>query len=329
MTSDASYYTVSDHGAFIGTVALLNSLRVTGHAGKLHVLDIGLTAGERRFLERAATVVSLPTESAPHPWLLKPYPHLLEPSGTVVLVDSDIIVTRSLGDLIALSEEGKICVYPDPPATRDRWFSEWRDALSLRAPLRPATYVNAGFVLFSVDRWPELLSRWWETCERLPAGQVSSWGPFYAGEQDALNALLMSEVPRAAVALLPADEATLGSDVRVDDPRTLRSSRDGRPITILHYGGRPKPWHPSGWTRLTGRAYIDLIPRLLFMNDVPLQLEPGDVPPWLRPGFRGNLLRASLGPTSRTAARLAATAPDSLRRRLRALRTRVGELYDA
>ena len=43
---------------------------------------------------------------------MKAYPSLLKPSGTVVLIDSDIVVTDSLAPVATLAREGKICVCP-------------------------------------------------------------------------------------------------------------------------------------------------------------------------------------------------------------------------
>jgi hypothetical protein len=41
---------------------------------------------------------------------MKTYAHLSRPSGTVVVIDSDMIVTGSLDHVLALASEGKICV---------------------------------------------------------------------------------------------------------------------------------------------------------------------------------------------------------------------------
>ena len=54
-----TYFTVSTHRFFLGTVALLNSLRLTGNAGELVVLDAGLTPDERELLERSSERSSL------------------------------------------------------------------------------------------------------------------------------------------------------------------------------------------------------------------------------------------------------------------------------
>jgi hypothetical protein len=62
------------------------------------------------------------------------------------------------------------------------------------------------------------------------------WGsrsPFNAPDQDALNALLMSEIPREALALLPEDEEVFGGDATVEDFNALTCTSHGRPTKIL------------------------------------------------------------------------------------------------
>jgi len=130
-----TYYTVSDNLFFLGTVALLNSLRLTGHAGELVVLDTGLTPSQRELLDEHATVFAPQMRVDVHPVVVKTYAHLSQPSGTVVVIDSDMIVTGSLSHILALAREGKICAYPDVPAVRRRWFPEWGE--DAWAPLTP------------------------------------------------------------------------------------------------------------------------------------------------------------------------------------------------
>ena len=56
---DVTYYTVSNDPFFLGTVALFNSLHVTGNTGTFVVLDAGLTAAQRELLAPHADIVSL------------------------------------------------------------------------------------------------------------------------------------------------------------------------------------------------------------------------------------------------------------------------------
>jgi hypothetical protein len=291
MGTEATFYTIADAGFFPGLVALLNSLRLTGNSGELVVLDRGLTASQRALVEEYVTLVELPEAPAGSPMLLKPYAHRLEPTGIVILVDSDMIVTRSLADIAALAADGRICAFPDPLPHRGRWFAEWEQTLELRAPLRRRTYLNAGFLAFSAGHWPDLLGRWWELCGRIPREQ--HFGryeqPFWAGDQDVLNAILSSEIPEEAIAELHADGEAYPEDLLetvVVDERTLSCELRGRPTSILHYSLGPKAWERKALVRLRDDAYVRLLPRLLLGDDVALRLEPNSLPLWLRPGVR-------------------------------------------
>ncbi len=202
-----------------------------------------------------------------------------------------MIVTRSLADIAALAADGRICAFPDPLPHRGRWFAEWEEMLELRAPLRRRTYLNAGFLALSIDHWPDLLTRWWQLCERVPREQFFGRfeQPFWAGDQDVLNAILSSEVPEEAIAELPADGEAYPEELLetvVVDERTLRCELHGQPISILHYSLAPKAWQRKALVRLRDDAYVRLLPRLLFGDDVAVRLEPKSVPLWLRPGVR-------------------------------------------
>src|SRR5213075_1338099 len=86
-TGTATYYTISEAEFFLGTVMLLNSLRITGNEGKLVVLDVGLEPKQRALLERHTDVVAVPKKIAGSPVSMKPYPYLLDAMGTVVVID--------------------------------------------------------------------------------------------------------------------------------------------------------------------------------------------------------------------------------------------------
>lgn len=292
-----TFYTVAEQRFFVGLLALINSLRLTGHPGEIVVLDTGLLPEQRRLLLGHATVVDPPADQVGNPLLLKPFPALLETTGVVVVIDADMIVTRPLDDVLGAAADGRICLFTDE-TQNPRWFAEWEQAFALQAPLRPGPSHNSGFVAFAAERWPTLLRRWWSACERIAPedtrGRGAGWEqPFWDGDQDALNALLLSEVPDAAVATWPQHVADLLFDVAITDPRTLACTYRGAPVRLMHHTGSPKPWQPEAWMRVQRNAYVRLLPRLLFASDVAVRLEPEAVPPWLRPGRRGTtLLRA-------------------------------------
>jgi hypothetical protein len=320
--SDPTYYTVAEAAYFPGTAALLNSLRLTGNVGELVVLDQGFTDGQRARLAQYAKLVDVRDEQVAHPSGLKSFAAKLDPSGIVVLIDSDMVVTRSLDPFLEHASVGRICLFADPPVTRNRWFAEWAEVLDLRAPLRRQVYMNAGFVALSVESWPGLLARWHDLCRRIPAEQVFADDvsqPFWAGDQDVLNALLASEIPPDAVAVLPenavADRDRLGR-VRIEDSRTLECSLEGQPLTILHHSLGRKAWQPDAWLRLRDGAYIRLLPRLLFGDDVTLALGRGEVPFWVRPGRAARVFIRGIDTLQRPAQATVRALPKAARDRL-------------
>jgi hypothetical protein len=296
----ARFFTISDSGFFVGTVALLNSLRLTGHDQELVVLDCGLEDAQRHALEEngVTLVQSLDEEIA---YFLKPYPAALDVDGIVVIIDSDMAVTDSLASSIDPAAGGQICIYPDHPTDLERWFPEWQELFMLRAPLRRQTYMNAGFMAVSAERWRWLLERWRDICLKLPSQSRELGNPeaLAQRDQDALNALLMSEVPREAIRLLPPYELDLRRVV-VEDSESLVCVAGGRRQPILHVALSPKVWQPGGWRRVgMNTAYVRLMPRLLFAPDVPLRLAPDNVAAWLRPGRAPRVLARAVSPWAR------------------------------
>lgn len=291
-----TYFTVSDERFFLGTVALLNSLRLTGNEGPLVVLDVGLREGQRARLAKHARIVPRPDGLSRSQF--KAFPLLVEPTGVVVIIDSDMIVTRSLSYIIDLAEEGGICVFPDHSSQADRWFEEWETVLQLRSPPRRQTFVNGGFIALSTAQRPDFLERLWEISGRVPgsgarSGGDADTGPFTGGDQDPLNALLMSEVPADALALLPAAQEAHPDDLadtRIIDARTLACALHGGRTTLLHYSMGPKAWDRRGWIRARRDAYVRLFGRVVCGEDVALRMEPGALPLWLRPGPAGNIV---------------------------------------
>ena len=297
VSTPPTFFTVSNAGYFPGTVALLNSLRLTGNPGELVVLDVNLSRGQKDVLAPHCSLVKVPHEIAINPLLLKAFPALLTVSGVVVIIDSDIIVTGSLSRAVDRARDGKVCVYPDTDSRR--WFSEWSELFGLAGPLRRQTYVNSGFVTFSPERWPELLHRWQSLSEHIESSQTRAGGaardtPLWDGDQDAFNALLMSEIPAEAIEILPYDEAPTSysarHSMRVHDVDRLTCSQAGLPSIFVHASGTPKPWQFDGWRRqLWHDGYARLLPRVLFADDVTIRLRPADLPLWARPGRLAHL----------------------------------------
>lgn len=308
IAGSVTYFTTSDQRFFHGTVALVNSLRLTGNEGDIVVFDLGLSSDQRERLATIAQVIDPPKMARAFP---KATPQTDQMSGVVCFIDSDMLVTGSLEHVLARARDGQICVFHDHSSDRDRWFTEWETTFALRAPLRRQPYVNAGFIAFSCTSWPHLIERWQAANALIPPDRTShpEDDPFRDTEQDALNAVLMSEVPREAVAYQP-EWAEAYPDamirVRIADSVRLRCTIDGRPVLILHQSLGPKVWERSGWRRDRRQAYSRLLPRALFADDVPLPLRPEEVPVWLRSTRMGRLASRAL---------IAAQAPALLARR--------------
>jgi hypothetical protein len=321
-----TYYSVANARFFPGAVAMLNSLRLTGNEGELVFLDDGLSEDQRRRLEPYARLQAMSRDAVARPTLLKPSVHELHAGGVAVLIDSDIVVTSALDDIVDRAAEGKVCAYPDHPDALTRIFEEWVEVFGLQAPLHQRTYVNAGFLAVGGDLAPRLLRRWWETTERLleepwtPDARSPTWDL----DQDSLNALLMSEVaPDEVVDLQGMALPPELYRTRVADERTLASTLDGRPVRLLHYTGTPKPWDARGWTRSRRDAYTELLPRLLFADDVPIRLRLDEVPVWLRPTRAGRRALSALNLVNRGLRAVASRTPRVVEDRLRLLRSRL------
>jgi hypothetical protein len=110
--------------------------------------DCGLTAAQRELLAPHCTLFELDSKLVRNPMQYKPFPFLLRPRGTVVLIDSDMIVTGP-EPCAGACGAGKICAFPDPD--HDTW--------GLPCAPRKQTYVIAGFVAFSASFWPEFLAQ--------------------------------------------------------------------------------------------------------------------------------------------------------------------------
>lgn len=319
---DATYFTVGNSRYFPGTAALINSMRLTGNEGRIVILDAGLSVSEQGRLSEHAELVDVRPEAERNPLLLKVAAASLDPRGTVVFIDSDIAVTGSLAQIVGRAAMGSICVYPD--GTPERWFGEWQELFHLAAPLRREVYVNSGFVVFSTDAWPQLLRRWHDAAtlvptERTRAGGAPRTDPFWDGDQDALNAILMSEVPPGAVELLPVEQGPLQYSARrrvaIRDYERLSCELDGVETLLIHSAGEPKPWARAAWGTATWRdGYAALLPRLLLAPDVGVRVSRHELPIWLRPG-RGARAAARVLDAGRAVAR---ETRNGLRKLLRA-----------
>jgi hypothetical protein len=288
-----SFYTTTDDRFFVGTVGMINSLRQVGHKQRVVVLDRGLSERQRDVLGSECELVVLPEARVTNPQLLKPFANLMRPKGTVVVLDSDLVVTRSLDPVLEAAREGQVCACAD--LEFERWFAQWEQLFELPRPPRKQIYVNSEFVVFSVEHWPDLLPRWWDSCQRLRSYPTVFHGapdsPTAQADQDALNALLMSEWPREALAIQPREVQPSMEDlrwhVRLLDLDALSCSLHGRPVTLVHPTVKTKPFERQWWLDQGRSPYPALLRRLLVGCDIPLQVTRDHLPAWLRPGRFG------------------------------------------
>jgi hypothetical protein len=306
--ADVRFFTIADADYYLGLVALVNSLRFHGHTDPITVLDLGLTEAQRSEISAECDLVRLPPGAPDNPWLLHPLVCQTRLAKTTVYIDSDIIVTSPLDEILATAGRGAICVFAD--YLEDRWSAAWEEIFGLGVPPRRQPYVNAGFLAFSTDHFPSFLERWTECCKRIThdagvASDVDLASPTGLASQDALNALLMSEVGAERVSVQPSRTLAQGAwqlaKTRVVDGKLLDCQRDGVSTMLLHSWGNPKPWQAAAGPDLRRTAYLLCLRRLLNGDDVAVRSSQPRVR-WLAAGVRGTCALRSR--TSRSSARL-------------------------
>jgi hypothetical protein len=295
---------VSSDLFFHGAVALVNSLRRAGHTETIHLLDCGLTPAHRELLEAEVAVLDAEAEAPPH--LLKTSAPLAHPAETMVLIDVDMVVTRSLAPLVERAAAGGVVAVKD---TLDRFVAEWGELLDL-GTLERRSYVSSGLVVLGGERGAEVLRLW---ADRLPhADYARSWFaadspdyPFRFIDQDVLNAVLCARVPSSELEVLEPRLAPIPPFPGLRDRDGQLAYADGTRPYLLHHFHR-KPWV----TRLHSNPYSRRLTELLLGGEGPLRLDPSEVPLRLRPGASGALDRAATD---------LARIPAGVARRVRAL----------
>ena len=109
--TDVRAFTMGDQGYFVGIVALLNSLRITGNAMPLTVLDVGLAPWQRDLLEPHCDLVR--ARPGVNIFLLKTDAPRTSGADVTVILDSDLLVTGSLAPMVDAAAAGKVCAYQD------------------------------------------------------------------------------------------------------------------------------------------------------------------------------------------------------------------------
>jgi hypothetical protein len=279
--ADAAFYCVADERYFLGVVGLINSLRLLGHHDPIYLLDCGLTSQQRDLLVADVTVVPAPTDSPP--WLLKTVAPLRYPARVMVLLDADMIITRSLRGLIEKAAPGRLVACRD--RDEERFFAEWR-VLGLGEPRRQP-YVSSGFVFLGEPLGDRVLTLLGSAQDHVDF-ELTFWRrnrrdyPFLYADQDVLNAILATSVePEAIVALdnsLAPNPPFRG--LRLLDEASLQCAhRDGTEPYVLHQFVR-KPW----LERMYHGIYSRLLARLLLGSDVAVRVPASMVPRRMRTG---------------------------------------------
>jgi hypothetical protein len=281
----AAFYCVCDSRYFLGAVAMLNSLRLVGHAEPVYVLDCGLTESQRERLSPEVTLVPAPEDAAPT--MLKPVAPLRHPAEAMVLIDTDMIVTRPLTPLVAEAARGNVVAFEN---RSDRFFPEWGELLELGTPRR-RQYVSASLVFLGGSLGAEILGLMAELRDRVDFSRTVTRAnlpdyPLLLAEQDVFNAILATKVdPMRVIELDERLEATIpynGLTV-VDESKLQCAYEDGTEPYVLHHFMPMKPWlEPT----IPG-VYSQLLMRLLRGDDVPIQIAARELPSHLRPGLVG------------------------------------------
>ena len=291
-----AFYCVCDSRYFLGAVAMLNSLRLAGHADPVYVLDCGLSASERELLAPHATLVGGPADGPP--WLLKTIVPLRHPARVMVLIDTDVIVTRTLTELIDDAAENRVAAFK---TGYDRFFSEWSDLLAL-GPVRRRPYLCSAVVFLGGVAGKGVLQHMHDCQASIPTGdgrtktpreffEAAATTPLMLMDQDVLNAVLSS--PQVEEERIIALDHRLAPEppfpgVRLIDESGVRCGyRDGTEPYVLHHLGA-KPWIRA----VRESPYSRLLVRLLVGPDLSVRVPEARLPMRLRKGAAATASRA-------------------------------------
>jgi hypothetical protein len=282
MNPGAAFYSVADSRYFLGAVGMVNSLRLLGHTEPLFILDCGLTPAQRELLAPEVTLVPAPDETPP--WLLKVVAPLRHPAEVTVLIDADIIATRSLRDLIERASQPSVIAFENDT---DRFVADWGALLGL-GEVRRQPYLSSGLVFLGHPMGNEVLALMAELQDQVDFDRTF-WRanepdyPFLYGDQDVFNAILASRVPRERVIGLPnrlAPNPPFGG-LRPVDERGLRWAYDDgvEPYVVHHHTAKPwlEPTYDGVYSRLLGR--------LLASTDVSVRVPRRQIPLRMRSGL--------------------------------------------
>ena len=281
--TEVAFYCVADARYFLGAAGLINSLRLVGHDEPLYVLDCGLSPRQRALIEAEATVVEGPSDLAPQ--VLKAIAPLAHPAETMVLIDTDMIVTRPLTDLIAAAGAGRVVA---GSAEIDRFCPEWEQLLGL-GPVHRLDYLSTGLVVCGGTLGQELI-RLVDERKDLVDFELSFWRrnvvayPLVHADQDLINGVLAARAEEdEIVAFDPRLSACPPFEgLAVVDLDSLRCAyADGTEPYVVHH------WLTKPWLEPTeDGVYSRLLRRLLNGGDVAIEVPDAEIPTRFRSGLR-------------------------------------------
>ena len=302
--SGAAFYCVADERYFLGAVGLVNSLRVLGHREPVLVLDCGLTDAQRELLEPHVTLVPAPGEAPPT--LLKAIAPLSRPSEAMVLLDSDLVVTRPLTEVVAGARRGRVVAFEHH---RQRHDPRWGEVLGF-GELPRRTYLDFAMLGVGGERGIEVLRQLGELQDRIDF-ERTMWGshdmsyPLVYADQDVLNAIVAARVNEEDVVALDSRLAPVPpfEGLTVTGEAALRCSYDDgvEPLVVHHYVVKPwlEPTHHG--------VYSQLLRRLLIGDDVPIRVPEDRIPLRFRRGARAYLERTRVNAREQVRFRLRGT----------------------
>ncbi len=310
----AAFYCVSSGEYFLGAVAMVNSLRLLGHSEPIYMLDCGMSPTQRELVSDEVTVIPAPDDS--QPFLLKTIAPRRHSAEVMVLIDADMIVTRSLADLIERASADHAVGVED---RLDRFFPEWGELLGLGAA-RKRPYISSSLILLGGDFGRRVITEVGEAFSRIDMRGTAYFGPergfhFESGsfevaamdhpwcfaDQDVFNAVLSVEAAPEQLETLDArlTAATPFTGVNVLDQKTLRCAYDdGTEPYVLHHVFPVKPWHEP---TIPG-VYSRLLSRLLHGEDVAVRIPNRELPPHLQTGLLGAARKLGGGLSARARA---------------------------
>lgn len=284
----AAFYCVADERYFLGAVGLVNSLRLVGHREPIYLLDCGLTEAQRTRLDAEVDFLAGPGDVPP--WLLKTIAPLKRPAEVMVLLDTDMVATRTLAPLIEQAKSGRLVAFRNPI---QRYCPEWGELFGVRIPRRQP-YVSSAAVCVERGLGVEVLGLM-EDRQKEINFDLTHWRrnvrgyPFTYADQDILNAILATVVNQDRVVALEARLAPTPpfTGLRLVDEGVLRCAyRDGvEPYLVHHHTTKP-------WLEAThDGVYSRLLRRLLIADDLSVRVPESQVPLRLRRGLRASAER--------------------------------------